>query len=541
MKKVPKLKYAVGSVAQAAAEGADTLLSEARKDVVAQRSPKPGVGKDDTALAETLAKVEGPGKTEAAPEGGQDNLMATTKLVNSFSFQGGNKKMDKQFIMESLSSVADTPIVENKQSIAEFITDLHRVQVEEESKPLLSPKDFQKLNSFAADAGDEGRLEKKEGGEVSDEDKYISLYKSMEQSMDKAKDDASKERIYKRFAEVENSFDGNVISNALQKMDAEEEGRVGKFFGGIMKVAKEVLGQSGGGEPTGILGAIMKGGAEGTTTVPQGQDEAASISALEGPDPISAANNAPIANFAEGGRISVSEYVKARDKALKDIDNTESLTEREEISAAFSKVSKEFMEQESLGDSIDRERAEKAKALKKKNMGGSLLADDKPVDTYDNIPEGEKEAVEASQLPDEEMEDEYAGFVLGEALSTEDQEYLMGALEGDERLGGIFDKVMDIAGEFAGDGAVKGPGTGTSDSIPARLSDGEFVFTRKATDQLGTEKLQTMMDEAERAYDGGLMKKYMGGSILGGMDEVEDNDKKVYDQMLTSNAMPSVR
>jgi len=541
--KVPKVKYAVGSVAQAAAEGADTLLSEARKDVVAQRSPEPGVGKDDTALAETLAKVDGPGKTEAAPEGGQDNLIATTKLVNSFSFQGGNKKMDKQFIMESLSSVADTPIVENKQSIAEFITDLHRVQVEEESKPLLSPKDFQKLNSFAADASDEGRLEKKEGGEVSDVDKYISLYKSMEQSMDKAKDDASKERIYKRFAEVENSFDGNVISNALQKMDAEEEGRVGKFFGGLLKAGKQVLNQSGGGEPTGILGALLggSGGAEGTTTVPQGQDEAASISALEGPDPISAANNAPIANFAEGGRISVSEYVKARDKALKDIDNAESIAAREKISEDFSKVSKEFMEQESLGNSIDRERAEKAEALKKKNMGGSLLADDKPVDTYDNIPEGEKEAVEASQLPDEEMEDEYAGFVLGEALSTEDQEYLMGALEGDERLGGIFDKVMDIAGEFAGDGAVKGPGTGTSDSIPARLSDGEFVFTRKATDQLGTEKLQTMMDEAERAYDGGLMKKYMGGSILGGMDEVEDNDKKVYDQMLTSNAMPSVR
>lgn len=540
MKKVPKLKYAVGSVAQAATEGAATLLSEARKDVVAQRSPKPGVGKDDTALAETLAKVDGPGKTEAVPESGQDNLMATTKLINSFSFQGGNKKMDKQFIMESLSSVADTPIVENKQSIAEFITDLHRVQVEEESKPLLSPKDFQKLNSFAADASDEGRLEKKEGGEVSDEDKYISLYKSMEQSMDKAKDAEARNRILKRWTDVENSFDGNTISNALQQMDAEREG---KSLGGLLKAGKEVLKHSGGGEPTGILGALLggNGGAEGTTTVPQGQDEAASISALEGPDPISAANNAPIANFAEGGRISVSEYVKARDKALKDIDNAESIAAREKISEDFSKVSKEFMEQESLGNSIDRERAEKAEALKKKNMGGSLLADDKPVDTYDNIPEGEKEAVEASQLPDEEMEDEYAGFVLGEALSTEDQEYLMGALEGDERLGGIFDKVMDIAGEFAGEGAVKGPGTGTSDSIPARLSDGEFVFTRKATDQLGTEKLQTMMDEAERAYDGGLMQKYMGGSILGGMDEVEDNDKKVYDQMLTSNAMPSVR
>ena len=476
MKKVPKLKYAVGSVAQAATEGADTLLSEARKDVVAQRSPKPGVGKDDTALAETLAKVDGPGRTEAVPESGQDNLIATTELLNSFSFQGGNKKMDKQFIMESLSSVADTPIVENKQSIAEFITDLHRVQVEEESKPLLSPKDFEKLNSFAEDAGDEGRLEKKEGGEVSDVDKYIMLYKQMEQSMNNAKTKKARMKINERWQNVEDSFEDNVSMDARMKMDEQDEGRVGRGFGGIMslmqKKYKDEFGEapSGGGGFGGMLNRIKD--EAGTTTAPQGQQEEASIAALEGPDPISAANNAPIANFAEGG---------------------------------------------------------------------SLMAPDMPVDTYDNIPEGEKEAVEASQLPDEEMEDEYAGFVLGEALSTEDQEYLMGALEGDERLGGIFDKVMDIAGEFAGEGAVKGPGTGTSDSIPARLSDGEFVFTRKATDQLGTEKLQTMMDEAERAYDGGLMQKYMGGSILGGMDEVEDNDKKVYNQMLTSNAMPSVR
>jgi len=29
-------------------------------------------------------------------------------------------------------------------------------------------------------------------------------------------------------------------------------------------------------------------------------------------------------------------------------------------------------------------------------------------------------------------------------------------------------------------GAIDGPGTGTSDSIPAKLSDGEFVMTAKA-------------------------------------------------------------
>ena len=32
----------------------------------------------------------------------------------------------------------------------------------------------------------------------------------------------------------------------------------------------------------------------------------------------------------------------------------------------------------------------------------------------------------------------------------------------------------------ANGGEVNGPGTGTSDSVPARLSDGEFVLTAKA-------------------------------------------------------------
>lgn len=453
--KVPKQKYAVGSVAQAAAEGADSLLSEARKDVVAARKPEPAMPKEVEEMAEAVSKVQGSAEAEAeAPPVVETNLKDTTKLVNSFEFQGGNKKMDKAFIIESLGEVADSPIVESKQSIAEFITDLHRVQLEQESKPLLSPKDFKKLTSFASN---EERMEKKEGGEVSDVDKYISLYGQMEQSMDKAETPEDKKAIYERWSEVEKTFDGNIISAALQKMDSESEGREGKFIGGLLEEVIEKVTSS-----------------KGTTTEPVGQEAEASISNLEGPDPISAANNAPISNtgFAEGG---------------------------------------------------------------------SLMAPDMPVDTYDNIPPEEMEAVRATQLPDDEMEDEYAGFVLNEALSPDDQDYLINALEGDERLGQIFDNIMDIAGEFAGEGAVEGPGTGTSDSIPARLSDGEFVFTRKATDQIGTDKLQAMMDDAERAYDGGVMKKYAGGSILDGVMDMEDPDEGVHNQMLSSNAMPSVR
>jgi len=184
----------------------------------------------------------------------------------------------------------------------------------------------------------------------------------------------------------------------------------------------------------------------------------------------------------------------------------------------------------------------------KKAEGGSMLVppememeDEMPVDTYDNIPEDEKEAAEASQLPDDEMEEDYTSYVLEESLDMEEQEYLMGVLETDERLSGIFDKVMDVAGEFSGEGEVSGLGTGVSDSIPARLSDGEFVFTKKATDQMGADQLQTMMDEAEKAYDGGLMKKAFGGLTSDDAPEIEEEEEAslVRSRMVNADRMPS--
>ena len=176
--------------------------------------------------------------------------------------------------------------------------------------------------------------------------------------------------------------------------------------------------------------------------------------------------------------------------------------------------------------------------------GGSMLVPpemEMPVDTYSNIPEDEMAEAKASQLPDDEMEDKYLEYVLDESLDQDDQEYLMNALDGDERLSGIFDKVMDVAGEFSGEGEVEGLGTGVSDSIPARLSDGEFVFTKKATDQLGADKLQTMMDDAERAYDGGYMKKAFGGLTDSGMSEIEEEDEEsvIRSRMISADSMPS--
>jgi len=315
--KIPKLKYAVGSVAQKAAEGADSLLSEARKDVVAARKPEPVVAKEEGEMAEAVAKVKAAPNT--TPEKiVQENISDANQLINDLKFAGGNKKLNKQFVKESLVEVSDSTVVKDKQSIAEFITDLHRTQMEEEKSPLLAPEDFKKLTAFA-----EERTPKNEGGEL--------------------------------------------------------------------------------------------------------------------------------------------------------------------------------------------------------------------VDTYDNIPDSEKAKVKASQKPDAVMEEEYAEHVIDKALSEEEQEILIMALEGNEKLGNIFDKVMAVAGEFAGSGAVEadGIGTGTSDSIPARLSEGEFVFTKKAVDHIGKEKLQVMMDEAEQAFDNTATKKAEGGIL-------EKESNPVYNQMLSSNAMPSV-
>ena len=485
-----KIKYAVGSVAQAAAEGADSLLSEARKDVVAARGPERTTPVEVEEMAEAVSKTKGSAEAEA-PEVKTENIKDTTKLVNSFEFQGGNAKMDKQFIMESLGEVADTPIVESKQSIAEFITDLHRTQMDEESKPLLANDDFEKLGAFA----ESDREAKNEGGEMgdSDVDKLIMLTKQYDKEYDKAETDKSRKTIDGRFQEVVDSFDDETRFQAMVKMneenpehemfDEEDPERQGKFFGGLMKQA--LSGASGGNSAA--LPDVAETGSSPSKIIAEGQspDAAASISALEGPDPIEPSNNRP--------------------------------NPAAEVEAPGTTTKIGYAE------------------------GGSLLSDEMPVDTYDNIPEDEMAEVEASQLPDDEMEDEYSEYVMDESLTPEDQEYLLKALEGDEKLGDIFDKIMDTAGEFAGSGAVEGPGTGTSDSIPARLSDGEFVFTRKATDQIGTEQLQTMMDDAERAYDGGLMKKYGGGNVVSGLMEMQDPDMGVHNQMLKANAMPSVQ
>lgn len=58
-------------------------------------------------------------------------------------------------------------------------------------------------------------------------------------------------------------------------------------------------------------------------------------------------------------------------------------------------------------------------------------------------------------------------------------------------------------------GPINGPGTGTSDDVPAMLSDGEFVFTAKAVRNMGNgsrrkgaKKMYALMKKLEGAANG---------------------------------------
>ena len=115
--------------------------------------------------------------------------------------------------------------------------------------------------------------------------------------------------------------------------------------------------------------------------------------------------------------------------------------------------------------------------------------------------------MEDEMLMDEDMEDEedygdMDAIIDTSALSEEEEKVLDDAVEMHPELEGIIPKL--VATEFTEDGEVEGPGTGTSDSIPALLSDGEFVFTAKAVKNIGVDKLRKMMKQAEESYDAGI-------------------------------------
>ena len=181
-------------------------------------------------------------------------------------------------------------------------------------------------------------------------------------------------------------------------------------------------------------------------------------------------------------------------------------------------------------------KAAKEKERVNRQEGGPMSMDDQMKAAL-VIPMEEEIPTESEMEPDGEMEDNYTRFIMEEALSEEEEDMLMSKLEQDEELSMLFDKIIDVAQEFAGSGPVEGPGSGVSDSIPARLSDGEFVFTAKAVEEIGEDTLMSMMKDAEAKADerqglamGGSPEENESKSLLSSgivqTDEVAEDELK---------------
>jgi len=168
-----------------------------------------------------------------------------------------------------------------------------------------------------------------------------------------------------------------------------------------------------------------------------------------------------------------------------------------------------------------------------------LMPEEDPIE--EEIPEEtletqefEEEYQEEELVPDEEMEGDYMEFIIEQSLAPEDEQYLLTKLNEDPRLSMIFDNVVETASEFAGSGPVEGPGTPVSDSIPARLSDGEFVMTSKAANQIGPDNLQGMMEQAEMDADENERQIMQAG----GYAEEEEEDESIEDEDLRASVKP---
>ena len=247
--------------------------------------------------------------------------------------------------------------------------------------------------------------------------------------------------------------------------------------------------------------------------------------------------------FAEGSEVNEQDmFRKQYEQYQKELAAAKDEEARREIMENFQ------MQTQNIDSSVKMKVLKEMDRKREADGGSMLVPPEMPVDTY--TPEEQANA-EKEQLPDSEMEDNYMDFVLDESLQADEQEYLMNALEADPKLNSIIDKVIMTASEFSGAGEVEGPGTGVSDSIPARLSDGEFVITEKATDQIGADNLQRMMDDAERMADGGEARYgyQMGGMLSNPLPEDEEEllrdpmqqtEDEINKSMMQANRMPSL-
>ena len=99
-------------------------------------------------------------------------------------------------------------------------------------------------------------------------------------------------------------------------------------------------------------------------------------------------------------------------------------------------------------------------------------------------------------------------------------------------LGRVFHVNISATGGHAVGGLITGPGTGTSDDIPARLSNGEYVIRAAAVRQYGTEMLNAI--NWQRYATGGYVQKYEATPITPNLPLPASQEPRiVYEQPVT--------
>lgn len=207
--------------------------------------------------------------------------------------------------------------------------------------------------------------------------------------------------------------------------------------------------------------------------------------------------------------ISTSELNEMRSmEALREMkDAGLELTEKQESDLAKYEASKAIKAERveaALGGMIGIEKGKYDQRPDYQAYAEGDLVEEMPMNVEESMlekPVGMDENMDDEDITDEDLEGMDA-IIDTSALSQEEETLLDEAVEMHPELEAIIPKL--VATEFTDDGEVEGPGTGTSDSIPALLSDGEFVFTAKAVKHLGVDKLRKMMKQAEEAYDAGV-------------------------------------
>ena len=111
---------------------------------------------------------------------------------------------------------------------------------------------------------------------------------------------------------------------------------------------------------------------------------------------------------------------------------------------------------------------------------------------------------------DNHIENDWMAFIAEQALTYEEYCSLGMKLDADEELSYLFRKFFLYASSFKGSrgGVVKGQAEewvdgipNQDDRVPALLEHHNYVIRASAVREIGADKLQQMMEEAEAEYD----------------------------------------